>query len=65
MTFMLAAVNKRCLFISKTGCTGLRPDLTGPGDCVTIFAGSETPFVLHRIGDEYRLLGDSYIRGVM
>ena len=65
MTFMFAALNKRCFFITKLGYIGVGPALARPGDRVVVFTGSETPLVLRHLGNNYCIIGDSYVHGVM
>ncbi|KAG9197502.1 hypothetical protein G6514_001496 [Epicoccum nigrum] len=51
---------------SKAGLLGLFPLATELGDTIVVLEGASTPFVLRSIGDEeYRLVGECYVHGVM
>lgn len=36
-----------------------------PGDCVCIIFGGITPFILRKEGEYYKLIGESYVHGLM
>ncbi len=56
----------RAVFTTKTGYTCLGPARTVEGDLVCVLRGGNVPFVLRRIGDEFReFIGAAYVHGVM
>jgi hypothetical protein len=51
---------------TMAGLLGLFPLATEVGDMIVLLEGASTPFVLRSIGDEeYRLVGECYVHGVM
>ena len=50
LIFMLKALDNHAVCITSQGYLGLCPALTEVGDSVIIFGGSQTPFVLRKIG---------------
>ena len=70
VSFMLTALRNHAVFISSQGYLGLGPALTEVGDSVVIFGGSQTPFVMRKIGlagvaKDFYILGDCYLHGFM
>ena len=61
---MHSAAN-RPFFTTSAGRTGLGPSGTMAGDQVVLLRGSECPIVLRKSGSEYRLVGTSYVNGIM
>lgn len=59
-------INRR-LVITEKGFYGLAPLLTRPGDISCVLIGVDVPFMLrpHTTGGQFRLLGESYVHGIM
>ena len=55
----------RCLFTTASGHVGLGPGEMGMGDVVCVFGGAVMPVVLRRRGEEFGVVGDCYLDGVM
>jgi hypothetical protein len=55
----------RSFFITSKGWVGIGPDDMAPGDAAAIFYGARTPFILRSEQSKWRLVGDSYIHGIM
>jgi hypothetical protein len=57
----------RCLFRSLNHYLGFGNDVTKPGDSIWILENATVPFVLRSTDrrDEYRLVGECYVHGVM
>ncbi|OIW33087.1 HET-domain-containing protein [Coniochaeta ligniaria NRRL 30616] len=66
--------------VTNGGLMGLGPKRTRAGDAVAILSGAQVPFILHATGSsqqrleidvglrtirEYRVVGDSYVHGIM
>lgn len=62
---VLVASENRCFFSTTSGHVGIGPKVILPGDIVAIIYGSRMPFVLRQSGEYYRMLGDSYVHGIM
>ena len=62
-----AVCMNRTVVVTDRGFYGLAPLLTAPGDVACIIVGVDVPFILRPRGDAgiFRLLGESYIHGVM
>lgn len=57
---------QRRFFITPTGRMGLGPYILRPGDLVVILKGGPWPFILRNGNDgDYKLLGQTYVRGIM
>ena len=56
---------QRSVFRTVSGYIGLGPQITRAGDIVAVFHGGSWPFILRPSGDDYRLLGASYVHGIM
>lgn len=55
----------RRLFNTSSGRVGLGPSMMRPGDCVVLFASTDTPFILRKDGALYHLVGECYVDGSM
>ncbi|OCK79052.1 hypothetical protein K432DRAFT_435595 [Lepidopterella palustris CBS 459.81] len=60
-------MNGRCLFRTASGHIGIGPEDLRPGDCVVIFVGARTPFVVRHSsdGETFEVVGDCYVHGIM
>jgi hypothetical protein len=59
-----SATNNR-LFLTEKGYIGLAPLGAQKGDIVCVLCGSEVPLLLRRYGDEYVLIGECFVQGLM
>ena len=55
----------RKLFTTKKGTIGLGPRSMKPGDLVCILSGGRVPFIVRAEGSYFRLVGESYVHGLM
>ncbi|PVH83087.1 hypothetical protein DL98DRAFT_120388 [Cadophora sp. DSE1049] len=55
----------RKFFVTRRGFMGLAPTSAQEGDLVTILFGGNIPFILRSEGQHYRMLGQTYVHGVM
>ncbi|KAN0120202.1 Heterokaryon incompatibility protein (HET) domain containing protein [Hyaloscypha variabilis] len=55
----------RRFFITEKGYLGLGPGHMEVGDQVTVLFGGNTPFILRKFEDHFKLTGESYIHGIM
>ena len=55
----------RRFFITKKGYLGLGPGPMEVGDSVCVLFGGKTPFILRKEEDHFKLIGESYIHGIM
>ena len=55
----------RKFFRTKKGFIGLGPRSMRQGDLVCILHGGRVPFILRKEGSHYRLVGESYVHGIM
>ena len=55
----------RKFFRTKKGFIGLGPRSMRQGDLVCILYGGRVPFILRKEGNHYRLVGESYVHGIM
>jgi hypothetical protein len=60
-----AGYQTRPVFMTKEGYFGLGPDLVEPGDVCCLLFGGSVPFVLRQIEQQFVLIGETYIQGVM
>lgn len=60
-----AIVTDRRLVRTKKGYLGLASCSTEEGDLVGLFKGSKVPLVIRKEGIWWRLVGDSYVHGIM
>ncbi|KAG4431063.1 hypothetical protein IFR05_013455 [Cadophora sp. M221] len=56
---------RRVFFLTKKGYMGIWPDGMVPGDRVFTFVGGDVPFVLRPVGEEFELVGEAYVHGIM
>ena len=63
-SFQQATTNRR-FFITREGHMGLGPRGIEPGDVVCVLLGSQVPFVLRAVNDDFMLLGECYCHGIM
>ena len=62
---LLAKFTKeRTIFYTEGGLAGLGPAIVQPGDVCCVLLGAENPYILRRIGDRYRLVGEAYMDSV-
>ncbi|KAH7359733.1 heterokaryon incompatibility protein-domain-containing protein [Pyrenochaeta sp. MPI-SDFR-AT-0127] len=50
---------------TKGGFIGIAPELASAGDSVGVFEGGKVPLLLRPKGDDWELIGDSYVHGIM
>lgn len=69
---IVKSYRKRCLFRTRAGRLGLGPQPVRSGDEVWLVAGSRTPYLLRKRGQDnedakhtYGFLGEAYVHGVM
>jgi len=55
----------RKFFTTSKGSIGLGPRSIRPRDSVCVLSGGQVPFVLRKDCDHYRLVGESYVHGLM
>ncbi|PMD55579.1 HET-domain-containing protein [Hyaloscypha bicolor E] len=55
----------RRLIVTKKGYIGMGPTGVRIGDTVAVLEGGVTPFILRKYGYMYRLVGESYVHGIM
>ena len=55
----------RRFFIMSSGHIGIGPQTMLPGDVVAVLYGGYVPFVLRPCGEEYELVGECYVHGIM
>ena len=55
----------RKFFTTKKGTIGLGPRSMRPGDLVCILSGGRVPFIVRAEGSYFRLVGESYVYGLM
>jgi hypothetical protein len=63
----LILTSNRVAFETTDGVVGAAPKDVLPGNEVILFLGPRSPFILRRVQgrDQYRLVGDCYLEGVM
>jgi hypothetical protein len=57
--------DKRKPYVTEQGYIGLGPSLLEKNDCLCVIFGCMVPFILRGDGGQYRLIGESYLHGVM
>lgn len=62
---LLTCVPRRIIIRTKKGYIGLAPGTTNQGDTVALLEGGRLPFILHRKGERWSIVGDCYIHGLM
>jgi hypothetical protein len=65
MIIMYIVGTGRRLIITRNGYLGLGPAYTRSGDITAILPGCSVPMILRRSGDEFTVVGDSYVHGIM
>jgi hypothetical protein len=60
-----SAFNRRSVFSTVKGLTGMCPLLAQPGDIVVVLFGGRTPYVLRKMDGHYRLVSDCYVYRLM
>lgn len=55
----------RSLCMTQSGRLCLAPSKTRIGDSVAIFYGGKTAYILRPVGDDFELLGEAYVHGLM
>ena len=58
-------IGGRRLCITQEGYIGMAPFASRVGDIVCIFSGGSVPFVLLEQEENYMLVGESYVHGLM
>ncbi|KAF7535762.1 hypothetical protein G7054_g5142 [Neopestalotiopsis clavispora] len=61
----VAACTQRRIFSGDNGYLGLGPRITQPGDFVCLLAGATTPIILRPCDKGYKVIGESYVFGIM
>lgn len=64
IAFMKASCERR-FFVTKSGRIGIGPANTKAGDIVAILQGGRLPFILRPVANQYKMLGSSYVYGIM
>lgn len=59
------ACNGRKVFYTKNGHLGVGPMAMRSGDIISILFGAREPFTLRPAGDQYILVGEAYLYGLM
>ncbi|KAK5719723.1 hypothetical protein LTR17_015174 [Elasticomyces elasticus] len=68
LPFLMTAAMKQHstrLFHTASGSKGLGPKITRPGGIVTVMRGGYVPLILRPLREEYQLLGQAYVSGIM
>lgn len=58
-------LKERSFFYSQEGYVGLGPYITQPGDLICVLFGFNVPCVLRPVKEEFLLIGECYVHGVM
>lgn len=61
----MSRFSKRTVIISAKGYTGLAPPRALSGDQICIILGCMLPVILRQFESGYRLIGDTYVHGIM
>lgn len=61
----VAACTQRKVFSTDSGYLGLGPRITQTGDCVCLLAGATVPIILRPTEKGFKLIGESYVFGIM
>jgi hypothetical protein len=56
---------QRRIFRTKKGYIGLAPEFAQEGDRIGLFKGGAVPLVMRPDGGRWKLVGDSYVHGIM
>lgn len=57
--------NHRRMIRTKKGYFALAPRFTKPGDWIGVFKGGKLPLIIRKDGEQYVLVGESYVHGIM
>jgi hypothetical protein len=63
-TCVLTVVGRR-IMTTKSGFLGLAPEALQKGDEIAVIYGCNFPVVLRKYGEMYRVIGESYVDGIM
>ena len=55
----------RSFFTTSCGHIGLGPAAIKVGDHISVLAGSQVPFMLRSSGDQFKVVGEAYVHGIM
>ena len=55
----------RRLVVIESGCLAWCPQSCQRGDAVVVLASGKAPFILRKLKNNYRLLGDACVRKIM
>lgn len=55
----------RRMFTTSQTYIGLGPKRMRSGDCLALLEGGQVPYILRRKGQEYELIGECYVHGIM
>ena len=58
-------ITSRAFFTTDSRYLGLGPTCTAAGDQVFLLIGSDLPFILRPVGNEFELVGPCYVHGIM
>lgn len=64
-TFMGTQTSGYRFFLSRKLFMGLGPEDLAAGDEIHVLSGASVPFVLRKKGENYRLIGEAYVHGLM
>ncbi|KAE8443757.1 hypothetical protein EG329_001437 [Mollisiaceae sp. DMI_Dod_QoI] len=64
-TMRMSAFLDRTMIVSSKGYIGLTPPRALSGDRICIILGCSLPVILRKVDNGYRLIGDSYVHGIM
>ncbi|CAG5190318.1 uncharacterized protein ALTATR162_LOCUS12173 [Alternaria atra] len=56
---------ERCFFFSPNGCIGIANGKPLHTDVLTVLLGGTMPFILRKIGNQYKLVCEAYVHGFM
>lgn len=63
--WLAITMRRRIFFTMENGYMGISAYSTRENDFIALLAGLSVPFVVRRIGSEYRLIAPAYVHGVM
>ncbi|MCJ1448216.1 MAG: hypothetical protein MMC23_008730 [Stictis urceolatum] len=61
----LAVTRRRRFFVTRHGRIGIGPSDTEPGDKLCVIFYCPTPYLLRPVSNRYRLVGETYVHGLM
>jgi hypothetical protein len=62
---LFMTLEKRRMARTTKGYIGLVPKDAQPGDCIVLLMGVSVPVVLRPSGQRWKLMGESYVEGIM